>query len=76
MAIYFLADIHLAEHRPAITAAFLDTLAAIAGDAEAVYILGDLYDYWLGDDLASPFHQHRAALPGVLPARQPRFSPR
>ena len=67
MAIYFLADIHLAEHRPAITAAFLDTLAAIAGDAEAVYILGDLYDYWLGDDLASPFHQRIAAVLAALP---------
>lgn len=67
MAIYFLADIHLAEHRPAITAAFLDTLAAIAGDAEAVYILGDLYDYWLGDDLASPFHQRIAAALAALP---------
>jgi len=67
MAIYFLADIHLAEHRPAITAAFLDTLAAIAGDAEAVYILGDLYDYWLGDDLASPFHERIAAALAALP---------
>ena len=67
MAIYFLADIHLAEHRPAITAAFLDTLAAIAGDAEEVYILGDLYDYWLGDDLASPFHQRIAAALAALP---------
>jgi len=57
MATYFLADIHLAENRPEITAAFLATLAAIARDAEAIYILGDLYDYWLGDDLATPYQQ-------------------
>ena len=61
MATYFLADIHLAENRPEITAAFLATLAAIARDAEAIYILGDLYDYWLGDDLATPYQQRIAA---------------
>ena len=54
MATYFLADIHLAENRPEITAAFLATLAALARDADAIYLLGDLYDYWLGDDLATP----------------------
>ena len=67
MATYFLADIHLAENRPEITAAFLDTLAALARDAEAIYILGDLYDYWLGDDLATPYQQHIAAALAALP---------
>ena len=67
MATYFLADIHLAENRPEITAAFLDTLAAIARDADAIYLLGDLYDYWLGDDLATPYQQHIAAALAALP---------
>ena len=67
MATYFLADIHLAENRPEITAAFLDTLAALARDAEAIYILGDLYDYWLGDDLATPYQQRIAAALAALP---------
>ena len=67
MATYFLADIHLAENRPEITAAFLDTLAAIARDADAIYLLGDLYDYWLGDDLATPYQQRIAAALAALP---------
>ena len=67
MTTYFLADIHLAENRPEITAAFLATLAAIARDAEAIYILGDLYDYWLGDDLATPYQQRIAAALAALP---------
>ena len=67
MATYFLADIHLAENRPEITAVFLATLAAIARDADAIYILGDLYDYWLGDDLATPYQQHIAAALAALP---------
>ncbi len=67
MATYFLADIHLAENRPEITAAFLATLAALARDADAIYLLGDLYDYWLGDDLASPYQQHIAAALAALP---------
>ena len=67
MATYFLADIHLAENRPEITAAFLATLAAIARDADAIYILGDLYDYWLGDDLATPYQQRIAAALAALP---------
>ena len=44
MATYFLADIHLTENRPEITAAFLATLAVLARDADAIYLLGDLYD--------------------------------
>ena len=67
MATYFLADIHLAENRPEITAAFLATLAAIARDADAIYLLGDLYDYWLGDDLVNPYQQRIAAALAALP---------
>ena len=67
MATYFLADIHLAENRPEITAAFRATLAALARDASAVYILGDLFDYYLGDDLTSPLQQDIAAALAALP---------
>ncbi|EHM55990.1 UDP-2,3-diacylglucosamine diphosphatase [Cardiobacterium valvarum] len=67
MAEYFLADIHLSAERPDITAAFRATLAALARDAGAVYILGDLFDYYLGDDLASPLQQDIAAALAALP---------
>lgn len=47
---YFLADLHLNDHQPAITAHFLQFLRHNAPLAEAVYILGDLFDFWVGDD--------------------------
>lgn len=52
----FLADLHLAPDTPATTARFLFWLAEVAPAAEAVYILGDLFEAWPGDDfLADPF---------------------
>lgn len=59
--IWFLADIHLSEQTPDITAAFNSALAALTAlRPTAVYILGDLFDYWLGDDLTTDFHKHIA----------------
>ncbi len=47
---YFIADLHLAEDRPEITACFLSFLKNEAVNAEALYILGDLFEVWFGDD--------------------------
>lgn len=47
---YFIADLHLAENRPDITACFLSFLKNEAPVAEQLYILGDLFEYWIGDD--------------------------
>ncbi|MDO6427975.1 UDP-2,3-diacylglucosamine diphosphatase [Thalassotalea sp. 1_MG-2023] len=51
---YFIADLHLAEDRPDITACFLSFLKKDAPKAQALYILGDLFEYWIGDDDDSP----------------------
>lgn len=45
-----ISDLHLSAARPAATAAFLALLAGPARDAAALYILGDLFDYWIGDE--------------------------
>lgn len=50
----FISDLHLDAGRPAATQAFIDWLASEAGAADAVYILGDLFDVWLGDDDTAP----------------------
>jgi UDP-2,3-diacylglucosamine hydrolase len=51
----FVSDIHLAPDRPDLSAAFLSFLSGPAREASGVYILGDLFDAWLGDDdLAHP----------------------
>jgi len=47
---YFIADLHLAENRPDITACFLSFLKNEAPHAEKLYILGDLFEAWIGDD--------------------------
>lgn len=52
---YFIADLHLSEDRPDITACFLSFLANKATRAQKLYILGDLFEYWIGDDDTSPF---------------------
>jgi UDP-2,3-diacylglucosamine hydrolase len=52
---YFIADLHLSESRPDISACFLRFLERDAIEAEKLYILGDLFEAWVGDDDDSPF---------------------
>ncbi|MGV8917145.1 MAG: UDP-2,3-diacylglucosamine diphosphatase [Pseudomonas sp.] len=53
--ILLISDLHLEEQRPDITRAFLDMLEGRARSAEALYILGDFFEAWIGDDAMSPF---------------------
>ena len=54
-----IADLHLCDSRPETSRLFFDFLAGTAIHADALYILGDLFEYWLGDDtLDIPLHQH------------------
>jgi UDP-2,3-diacylglucosamine hydrolase len=46
----FISDLHLCGTRPAITELFLDFLRQRAPSADSLYILGDLFEYWIGDD--------------------------
>lgn len=50
----FVSDLHLEESRPAVTQQFLSFLDRQANHADALYILGDLFEVWLGDDDPSP----------------------
>jgi UDP-2,3-diacylglucosamine hydrolase len=54
----FISDLHLQESHPRTAEAFFRFLAERASQAEALYLLGDIFEYWAGDDdLATPFHQ-------------------
>jgi UDP-2,3-diacylglucosamine hydrolase len=46
----FISDLHLCQSRPNINELFFDFLKNTAPQAEALYILGDLFEYWIGDD--------------------------
>ena len=46
----FISDLHLCESRPHITETFIHFLKTTAIHAESLYILGDLFEYWAGDD--------------------------
>jgi UDP-2,3-diacylglucosamine hydrolase len=50
MSVLFISDLHLAPERPEVTRAFLSFLSNRASAAKALYILGDLFEAWIGDD--------------------------
>lgn len=53
----FISDLHLCESRPEIIDAFTSFLETTVAQADALYILGDLFEYWAGDDaIASGAH--------------------
>lgn len=50
MTTLFISDLHLESARPEIGEQFLEFLATEAQDADALYILGDFFEAWVGDD--------------------------
>ncbi|MEN4830153.1 MULTISPECIES: UDP-2,3-diacylglucosamine diphosphatase [Pantoea] len=63
----FIADLHLCQEEPAITAGFLHFLQREAPHCDALYILGDLFEAWIGDDDPNPLHQQIARALRALP---------
>lgn len=56
-ATLFISDLHLDPDRPAIVDLFLEFLEQQPLDADALYILGDLFEAWIGDDNDSGFNR-------------------
>jgi UDP-2,3-diacylglucosamine hydrolase len=54
MSTLFISDLHLDPTRPAVNALFFDWLRDEAVQAEALYILGDLFEAYIGDDDDAP----------------------
>ena len=70
----FISDLHLAEERPDTTGRFERFLANEAPGADALYILGDLFEAWVGDDgLTLPFNWRVAEQLLTLSASVPVF---
>lgn len=60
MTTLFISDLHLEESRPDITGAFLGFLNREAPGAEQLYILGDFFEAWIGDDERTPLQEQVA----------------
>ena len=80
MQAQFISDLHLTPERPDIARAFLRFMEEQAPESQALYILGDFFEYWVGDDAMEPFHQDIAdklrqytlgRSPTLLHARKP-----
>ncbi|MDT8399969.1 MAG: UDP-2,3-diacylglucosamine diphosphatase [Pseudomonadales bacterium] len=56
-----ISDLHLEADRPELTQAFFKFLHTVASGAHSLYILGDFFNVWLGDDHPSPLHLSVAA---------------
>ena len=53
----YISDLHLSEERPEANERFFRFLEEDASGADALYVLGDLFEYWIGDDdLGAPFN--------------------
>lgn len=53
--IHIISDLHLCEERPDLTALFNQYMDEIAPKSDALYVLGDLFESWIGDDDDSEF---------------------
>lgn len=51
-----ISDLHLSESRPDLVRAFYAFLDDVASQHQALFILGDFFEYWVGDDAATPLH--------------------
>ena len=67
MTTWIISDLHLCAQRPAVTQAFLHWLHTEVTTADALYILGDFVEVWVGDDILSD-PQHGAEFVPIVQA--------
>ncbi|MBK9394751.1 MAG: UDP-2,3-diacylglucosamine diphosphatase [Uliginosibacterium sp.] len=71
---HFISDLHLCPEQPETARAFQAYLHGPAADASDLWILGDLFEYWTGDDdLSSPFHTEMTSALAALAAKGTRI---
>ena len=61
MSTLFISDLHLSGERENITKLFINFLDQRASNADALYILGDLFEVWPGDDMIQPDYEESIA---------------
>ncbi|MFQ6334911.1 UDP-2,3-diacylglucosamine diphosphatase [Methylophilus sp. 3sh_L] len=65
MTTWVISDLHLCAQRPAVTQAFLHWLHTEVSQAKALYILGDFFEVWVGDDLLQDAEHGHEFLPVI-----------
>ena len=55
MSVFFISDLHLQESRPELTKAFINFLTKKINSEDELYILGDFFEQWIGDDHENQF---------------------
>lgn len=73
MAIHLISDLHLHPGEPWLGQLFTRTLADWRGNIDALYILGDLFEYWVGDDDDEPFTRDMLAQMRHFTAQTPLY---
>lgn len=68
MTAWFASDLHLDPSTPDIAGRFLRFLAGPARGAEALFLLGDLFEAWIGDDDPEPAHREVIAAVAAVAA--------
>lgn len=68
MATLFISDLHIDDHTPAICEQFEALLSAHAAVADALYILGDFFESWIGDDVPDAAQRQATAAIKALTA--------
>jgi UDP-2,3-diacylglucosamine hydrolase len=59
--LFFISDLHLSDAIPNTVAAFEHFVNVTANDADSVFVLGDLFEFWVGDDVLDPSVNHERA---------------
>ncbi len=70
MTTLFISDLHLQEGRPDLTRAFFQFLDDKVQPKDTLYILGDFFEVWVGDDLMTDFQKEVATKLGSLKEKQ------
>lgn len=71
-----MSDMHLDPNRPDITQLFIDYLSTHGPEADAVYLLGDIFEVWLGDNVSLDDHQEVISCLKALSKTTPVYSMR
>ncbi len=66
----FISDLHLDESRSDLTAALASFLSDECSGCDELYVLGDLFNFWISDSEKTPFQEEIAALFRKCPAKK------